>query len=100
MWGIEPCAGRIHLLFLLAMRHFERCLRFVQLPAHHAVVAERWWQVGKDRVQRIWRRRAESAPETSGARAILDRRWFVVCAVDAWDDIVSSIAMHSFSQIY
>ena len=39
------------------------------------------WQVGKDRVQRIWRREgSEGAAETEAAQAVMAERWVVRAA--------------------
>src|SRR5580692_2351624 len=42
---------------------------------------EAGWSVGKDRVERIWRREgAEGSPETEAARAAVAQRWLVRAA--------------------
>src|ERR1017187_10871077 len=53
----------------------------VRLPAHHGVVAERGMAGGEgSSAADLATRRAESAAETAGARAVVAGRW-IVCAL-------------------
>jgi putative transposase len=46
-----------------------------------ALLQHAGWQVGKDRVERIWRReRAESTEEAEATRTVVAQRWLVRAA--------------------
>ena len=46
-------------------------VRALRLPAHHGALQSAGWPVGKDRVQRIWRREGLKVPQKQRARGRL-----------------------------
>jgi transposase InsO family protein len=42
-----------------------------------ALLQEAGWSVGKDRVQRIWRREGLKVPQTKAARKVVVQRWLM-----------------------